>query len=106
MEIEHIINGEEMERVREKLNIIIDAFNATFPVSKSYDDLINKPAIDGIELNSETRMLQFDIPITSLPDSIDLKILFINEARLFAETIARTVAQEEVNPTCRFFPIK
>jgi len=96
MEIKHIVNGEDMESVRNKLNAIIDFINATFPVTKSYLDLENKPAIDGIELMPDTKMKQFSIPVESLPTSLDLMQLFIDAAKDHAELIAKQVAQQEI----------
>ena len=96
MDLEHIVNGEDMASVRAKINALIDAYNASFPITKSYLDLYDKPKIDGIELLPETTMDQFIIPVTSLPSTTDLQELFIDAAKEQAEKIARTVAQEEV----------
>jgi len=94
--LQHVINGEFLEDVREKINKLIDAYNETFPVTRSYLDLEDKPAIDGIELLPESKMEDYKIPITSLPNEFDLQELFINAAKASAEIIAKQVAQEEV----------
>jgi len=94
--LQHIVNGENMESVREKINILIDTFNDTFPVTRSYLDLEDKPAIDGKELLPESKMEDFEIPIVSLPNELDLQQLFINASKINAEIIAREVAKEEV----------
>jgi hypothetical protein len=96
MELEPILNGEDMESVREKINALIEAFNLAFPITKSYLDLEDKPKIDGIELLPETIMEQFTIPVESIPDTVNLQELFINAARNQAEIIARQVAIEEI----------
>jgi hypothetical protein len=96
MELQHIVNGEDMDSVRNKINAMIDIYNKTFPVTKSYLDLENKPAIDGKELMPESMMKDYKIPIESLPDELDLKKLFIDSAKENAEIIARMVAQEEI----------
>ena len=94
--LEQIINGEPMESVREKINALIDAYNLAFPVTKSYLDLTDKPAIDGIELLPDTKMKQINVPIESLPSNFDLQQLFIDAAQIQAEIIAKQVAQQEI----------
>jgi len=96
MVLEQIINGEEMESVRNKINALIDVYNLAFPITKSYLDLADKPAINGIELMPDTEMKQFNIPIESLPSTLDLQQLFIDAAKTQAEFIAKQVAQQEV----------
>jgi len=96
MELEHIINGEPYETVREKLNRIIDAYNETFPVTRSYLDLTDKPAIDGRLLLPDTSMASIPIPVESLPEEINIQQLFVSAARSQAEAIAREVAEAEV----------
>jgi hypothetical protein len=90
------VNGENMESVLEKINELISAYNATFPVTRSYLDLTDKPAIDGKVLLPDTKMSEFRIPVESLPNEIDLQKLFIEAALQNSETIARAVAVEEI----------
>jgi len=96
MEIKHILNGEDMESVREKINLVIDFINLHFPVTRSYNDLLDKPAIDNIELSSGTKMSDFTIPINSLPSSSDIWNLVSGFAENQAEIIAKKVINEEV----------
>ena len=96
MDIKPIVNGETMESVRLKINALIAAYNSSFPITASYLDLNDKPKIDGIELLPSTAMSQFDIPVASLPNTLDLQALFIQIAKDQAEIIARAVALDEI----------
>ncbi|MCL2311234.1 MAG: hypothetical protein FWC41_01905 [Firmicutes bacterium] len=94
--IEQIIDGETLESVRTKINQIINFVNANFPITRSYFDLTDKPAIDGIELSENSKMEDFDIPINSLPNELNLTDLFINTALHQAELVARSAALDEL----------
>lgn len=91
-----IENGEDLEIIRAKINALIAAYNLTFPVTRSYLDLDDRPALDGKELLPESKMEDYAIPLTSLPGTLDLELLFINTAKAQAEIIAQQVAQQEV----------
>ncbi|MBR3577344.1 MAG: hypothetical protein IKZ52_09450 [Bacteroidales bacterium] len=66
--IELIENGMELVVVRKILNQVIERVNELQKISNSYDDLENRPAIDGVTLTSETTFEDFRIPISSLED--------------------------------------
>lgn len=71
MKIEKIAaieNGMELSVVRKILNQVIERVNELQKISNSYDDLENRPAIDGVTLTSETTFEDFRIPISSLED--------------------------------------
>ena len=52
--IETIENGMGLAQVRGILNRLIERVNELDSVSGSYDDLENRPAINGVTLTSET----------------------------------------------------
>lgn len=64
--IELIENGMELSVVRQILNQVIERVNELQKISNSYDDLENRPAIDGVTLTSKTTFEDFQIPISSL----------------------------------------
>ena len=66
--IELIENGMELVVVRKILNQVIERVNELQKISNSYDDLENRPAIDGVTLTSKTTFEDFRIPISSLED--------------------------------------
>lgn len=69
MKIEKIAvieNGMELSVVRKILNQVIERVNELQKISNSYDDLENRPAIDGVILTSKTTFEDFQIPISSL----------------------------------------
>jgi len=94
--IQPIVNGEDMSSVLDKINQLIASYNATFPITKSYMDLTDKPAISGVELLPTTQMEEISVPTASLPNGTDLQQMFMEEAALNAELVARQVAQEEI----------
>ena len=66
--IENIENGMELTYVREILNRLIDRVNELENVSGSYDDLENRPAINGVTLTSRTTFNDFTIPASRIDD--------------------------------------
>lgn len=61
-----IENGMELTVVRKILNQVIERVNELQKISNSYDDLENRPAIDGVTLTSRTSFEDFQIPMSSL----------------------------------------
>lgn len=61
-----IENGMELSVVRKILNQVIERVNELQKISNSYDDLENRPAIDGVTLTSRTSFEDFQIPMSSL----------------------------------------
>ena len=70
--IETISNGMDLARVREILNRLIERVNELERVTNSYDDLENRPAINGVTLTSQTSVQDLQIPASSLVGYSDL----------------------------------
>ena len=88
--IDYIENGMELSRVREILNEVIDVVNSIGEITNSYNDLNDRPAIDGVELTSTSSMKEFKIDASQLPDFGDLETLFIEVAERKAEEVAKS----------------
>ncbi len=90
--IETISNGMDLARVREILNRLIERVNELERVTNSYDDLENRPAINGVTLTSQTSVQDLQIPASSLVGYSDL----IAQAQQAASQTAESTAQTEV----------
>jgi hypothetical protein len=88
--IPNIENGMELAKVRRILNQAIERLNELEKVSGSYDDLENRPAIDGVTLTSKTTFQEFRIPISSLENYEELQKQICDTA---AETAERTATE-------------
>ena len=88
--IDYIENGMELSRVREILNEVIDVVNSIGEVTNSYNDLNDRPAIDGIELSASSSMKDFKIDASQLPDVGELEKLLIQVAERKAEEVAKS----------------
>ena len=90
--IETIENGMELAQVRGILNRLIERVNELDSVSGSYDDLENRPAINGVTLTSRTTFNDFTIPASRIDDYETFKA----EIRSLAEETAGGAAEESV----------
>ena len=90
--IETIENGMELAQVRGILNRLIERVNELDSVSGSYDDLENRPAINGVTLTSETTFDDFTIPASRIDDYGTFKA----EIRALAEETAAGAAAASV----------
>ena len=86
--IPNIENGMELAKVRRILNQAIERLNELEKVSGSYDDLENRPAIDGVTLTSKTTFQEFRIPISSLESYEELQKQILTTAEETAERTA------------------
>ena len=86
--IETIENGMELAQVRGILNRLIERVNEL----GSYDDLENRPAINGVTLTSETTFDEFTIPASRIDDYGTFKA----EIRALAEETAAGAAAASV----------
>ncbi|MDL2308949.1 hypothetical protein LJC68_09560 [Bacteroidales bacterium OttesenSCG-928-B11] len=87
--IELIENGMELSKVREILNEVIAIANGIGETANSYNDLDDRPAIDGIELTAKSSMRDFKIEPSQLPNQEELEQLFIQVAEKKAEEVAK-----------------
>ncbi|MDL2312213.1 hypothetical protein LJC68_04990 [Bacteroidales bacterium OttesenSCG-928-B11] len=87
--IEQIENGMELSKVREILNEVIGIANEIGKITNSYNDLDDRPAIDGVELTSKSSMRDFKIEASQLPNQEELEKLFIQIAERKAEEVAK-----------------
>ena len=90
--IETIENGMGLAQVRGILNRLIERVNELDSVSGSYDDLENRPAINGVTLTSETTFDEFTIPASRIDDYGTFKA----EIRALAEETAAGAAAASV----------
>ncbi len=89
MAIECIENGMELSKVREILNEVISTVNSIGEITNSYNDLKDRPAIDGVELTSKSSMKEFKIELSQLPNMKDLEKMFVQVAENKAEEVAK-----------------
>ena len=91
--IDYIENGMELSKVREIINEIISKVNEFDKVTNSYNDLTNKPAIDGTELTEKSTMKDFKIDISQLSNFEQLEKSIIEiTAQKAVETATAAVA--------------
>ena len=90
--IETIENGMGLAQVRGILNRLIERVNELDSVSGSYDDLENRPAINGVTLTSQTTFDDFTIPASRIDDYGTFKA----EIRALAEETAAGAAAASV----------
>ena len=90
--IETIENGMGLAQVRGILNRLIERVNELDSVSGSYDDLENRPAINGVTLTSQTTFADFTIPASRIDDYGTFKA----EIRALAEETAAGAAAASV----------
>ncbi|MDL2309459.1 hypothetical protein LJC68_09430 [Bacteroidales bacterium OttesenSCG-928-B11] len=97
MSIEYIENGMELSKVREIFNEVIAKINSMGEVTNSYNDLKDKPAIDGVELSGKSSMKEFNIEVSQLPDAEELEKLFIEVAEKKAEEVAKNATSGKLD---------
>ena len=95
--IETISNGMDLARVREILNRLIERVNELERVTNSYDDLENRPAINGVTLTSQTSVQDLQIPASSLVGYSDLIAQVQQAAAQTAESTAQTTARAKLD---------
>ena len=94
--IETISNGMDLARVRKILNRLIERVNELERVTNSYDDLENRPAINGVTLTSQTSVQDLQIPASSLVGYSDLIAQAQQAAAQTAESTAQTTARAKL----------
>lgn len=97
MKIASIENGMELSQMREILNEVIKAINAIGEITNSYNDLQDRPAIDGVELSADSSMKDFKIDLAQLPNIGDLEKLFVEVAERKAEEVARNATSGKLD---------
>ncbi len=95
--IETIENGMGLAQVRGILNRLIERVNELDSVSGSYDDLENRPAINGVTLTSQTSVQDLQIPASSLVGYGDLIAQAQQAAAQTAESTAQTTARAKLD---------
>lgn len=95
--IETISNGMDLARVREILNRLIERVNELERVTNSYDDLENRPAINGVTLTSQTSVQDLQIPASSLVGYGDLIAQAQQAAAQTAESTAQTTTRAKLD---------
>ena len=95
--IETISNGMDLARVREILNRLIERVNELERVTNSYDDLENRPAINGVTLTSQTSVQDLQIPASSLVGYSDLIAQAQQAAAQTAESTAQTTTRAKLD---------
>jgi len=91
-QIDFVENGMELSAVRAIINQMVDKLNSIETSPRDYNDLENKPAINGIELSSSSSMSEFPINIedTTIIESV------INTANETAAVAAENAATDLV----------
>ena len=97
MDIAYIENGMELSQVRSILNEVIAKLNAMKEVSTSYNDLDNRPAIDGIILTENSSMSDFDLKLSSLNNYSELREDVIAESRRVATQVAEQLSVDKLS---------
>ena len=95
--IETIDNGMDLAVVRDILNRLIERVNELERVTNSYDDLENRPAINGVTLTSQTSVQDLQIPASSLVGYSDLIAQAQQAAAQTAESTAQTTARAKLD---------
>ncbi len=95
--IENIENGMELAVVRKILNQLIDRVNELEKISRSYDDLENRPAIDGVTLTSKTTMRDFKIPVSSMENYEELQRQILEISSTTAQSTATEAASKKLD---------
>lgn len=91
-QIGYLENGMDLDLVRDIINQMVEKLNSIETSPRDYNDLENKPAINGVELSSSSSMSEFPINIedTTIIESV------INTANETAAVAAENTATELV----------
>lgn len=82
-----------------KINDIVTWINSFSESPVSYNDLIDKPKIDGVELSSTTSMANFQLQLAQFPNEAAIVALFDQIAQAKAAEVAAATAVSEVQKT-------
>jgi len=70
-----IENGMELSKIREILNEVIQQINQGQTAQISYNDLANRPCINGVELNEETKAGELNLTLSQLANKMEIESL-------------------------------
>lgn len=88
--------GCSFAQIIDKLNGVITWINAFEANGISYNDLVDKPKIDDVELTETTEMKDLRIDLAQFPNISQLEELVSNVAVSMAAQTAETVASQKV----------
>lgn len=102
--IEYVENGMELSKVREIINGTVKVINELGEVTNSYNDLANKPALDGVVLHEKSSMKEFKIDISQLSNYEQLEKSIIEIGTKKAAEVAKEVVSGKLDANFNGLP--